>query len=732
MEHENLETLARKKNWPDLEQEWLTTIEQPDLNPADLLAVIDIVVSADQADLAATLGWAWLSTMKETHSAKDALQLGRGLLLRLPDGDELREEILLLYRETHSDRPDLDAWIDRSGLKSGKSVRLALRYLETGLRLREGVFLTHRAEDVAAEVVEFSVEDDRVVVKTARRTHTFDVAQLVGEYIIARENDFRVLSQLRPQRLTELLDEDPIALVIGLLACHGNRIDRDELKYILVPHFLPADKWSDWWSKIRNGVKRSSHLRLEGRSPMFLVYDEAGQSLEDEVWTAFSEASTPRECLELLEGYLRDAKQRKAAPDPAFLRRVETSLLDHIERFKKHNEPQQAFAMALVFERLAKDGLPVSGDAHGMALGMLTEAEDPVQMAASLPDARLWALAVHCVEQAFPDKWPELFAELILYGPGSQCDVLAKRVEKAGRGDCLPDIVRKAIAEPGQFTDALLWIWKGPGLKTELPIPSTLEMLSTVLSLVGPARLSEGRNIGQSRNEMRAKVRAGLSAKRYERFRRALDDLDDLMAQTVRRQIERADGLGPRAQDGMSTILYERFPKLYVKPKVEMWEDESVLYFSEDGYSRKAADRDELVNVKMRENAKAIGEAAAHGDLSENSEYKFALEERDLLRARLAQLNDELSLARILSPDDVPADHVGIGQRITLQPTAGGPPVEVSIVGAGDSDLARHSYSYKTPLAAELLGKRKGDVATLALGGQEADYRIERFTSVIQ
>ncbi len=724
--------LARKKNWSDLEQEWLATIDQPDLNPAALLAVIDIVVESGQGELASTLGWAWLSTMKGTQSAKDALQLGRGLLLRLPDGDQLREEILALYRETHSDRPDLDAWIDRSGLKAGKSVRLALRYLETGLRLKEGVFLVHRAEDEAAEVVEFSAEDDHVLIKTARRTRTFDVAQLVGDYVIARENDFRVLSQLRPQRLIELLQDDPIAFVIGLLTCHGNRVDRDGLKYILVPNYLPAEKWTDWWSKIRNGVKKSPHLRLEGRSPMFLIYDEAGRSLEDEVWETFSEASMPRECLELLEGYLRDAKQRKKEPDPAFLKRVEAALHEHVKRFIKHNEPQHAFAMALVFERLAKDGLPVSGDAHGLALGMLTDAKDPVAMAASVPDARLWALAVRCVEQAFPDTWPELFAELILYCPGSQCDVLAKRVEKKGRGECLPDIVRRAIAEPGQFTDALIWIWKGPGVKTELPIPSTLEILNLVLSLVGPARLSEGKNIGQSRNEMRAKVRAGLSARGYERFRRALDDLDDLMAQIVRRQIERADGLGPRAQDGMSTILYERFPNLYVKPKVEMWEDESTLYFSEDGYNRKAGERDELVNVKMRENAKAIGEAAAHGDLSENSEYKFALEERDLLRARLAQMNDELSLARILTPDDVPTGHVGIGQRVKLQPKAGGPPMDLLIVGAGDSDLAGHSYSYKTPLAAELLGKSKGDEVTLSLDGHDADYRIEDFTSVIQ
>jgi transcription elongation GreA/GreB family factor len=182
----------------------------------------------------------------------------------------------------------------------------------------------------------------------------------------------------------------------------------------------------------------------------------------------------------------------------------------------------------------------------------------------------------------------------------------------------------------------------------------------------------------------------------------------------------------------MLNIVTKAFPGLYVKETVSLWDDESVLYFSRSGLRRMEAERDELVNVKMRENAKAIGEAASHGDLSENSEYKFALEERDLLRARLAQMNRELTLARILEPDDVPTDHVSIGQRLTLVPEAGGEPIALTIAGVGDSDLQRHAYAYQTPLARQLLGKRLGETATLSLDGAgELVYRIEQIEKAV-
>jgi transcription elongation GreA/GreB family factor len=202
------------------------------------------------------------------------------------------------------------------------------------------------------------------------------------------------------------------------------------------------------------------------------------------------------------------------------------------------------------------------------------------------------------------------------------------------------------------------------------------------------------------------------------------------MAQAVRRLIERGDGLGPSLQEDMSRILRTRFPNLYLKPKVAMWDDESVLYFTPKGLAAKEAEV-ALINAKMRENAKAIGEAASHGDLSENSEYKFALEERDLLRARLAKVNREISMAKVLERNEIPADHVSIGQRLTLRATAGSRSVQLTILGFDEADLAHHVYSYHSPLARQLLGRKPGDVVSVTLEGEATDFSIDTIESAL-
>lgn len=732
MPHEELQSLAQSKRWDDLETAWLSVITQPDAAPAALLGVIDAAVKAGKGELAGTMGWAWLSSMKEMHSPREALRLGRGLLLRLPDGEQLRDEILSLYKQTHDDRPDLDAWVDRSGLKAGKSVRRALRFLDVGLRLKEDGYLIHRTDDVAVQVVEIDMDAEELTLKDARRTRTMSFEAVIEDYDIADENDLLVLQQLNPQRIEELIKEDPIKLAIGILRCHKDRIDRDELKLLMVPRYVAKDKWSDWWGRIRTGVKRSPNVRIEGRSPMYLIYDPAGMSLEEQTWPTFAAATTPRQWLEVLDGYLRDAKHRKAEPDKAFVQRVETALLKHVDRFCKHREPREAFAAALIIDLMAAKGLPFSEEAQGTAGEILRSLDDPAAIAGSVGDTRLWSGITACIERTFPEEWPKIFAEMILRAPPGQCDTLARHVEKAGRGELLPAIIEQAIAAPGRHTDAMMWVWKGPGVKVDLPIPPMLEMFNSIMTLVGPARLSEGKAAGQSVIEMRARVRTGLGAKDYASFRACIKSVDLALARTIRLQVERAEGLGPSVQSEMQNILTKVFPGLYVKEVVSVWDDETVLYFSRPGLRRMEADRDELVNVKMRDNAKAIGEAAAHGDLSENSEYKFALEERDLLRARLAQMNRELTLAKILKPTDVPTDHVSIGQRLTLEPATGGEPMVLAIVGIGDSDIQRHAYAYQTPLAGRLLGKHLGDTVSLALDGEnELKYRIARIEEAV-
>ena len=219
-------------------------------------------------------------------------------------------------------------------------------------------------------------------------------------------------------------------------------------------------------------------------------------------------------------------------------------------------------------------------------------------------------------------------------------------------------------------------------------------------------------------------MRHVLSARKYQRFDQCLQGIEPGMAQALHTQVRQLDLLGVSVHERLLARLRAKFPPEEPAPETPPWLREDVLYVTEAGLAKKRKDVDHHVNVKMRENAKAIGRAAEHGDLSENSEYKFALEERDLLRARLAQMNDELALACIFQPADVPTDEVGIGTAVSLKRVTDGERYSMSILGAWEADASKRWFNYKTPLARKMFGKCVGDTVEFDHTGASGTYEI--------
>ena len=73
---------------------------------------------------------------------------------------------------------------------------------------------------------------------------------------------------------------------------------------------------------------------------------------------------------------------------------------------------------------------------------------------------------------------------------------------------------------------------------------------------------------------------------------------------------------------------------------------------TKEGYDKLIAERNEINEVKMPAILKTIAEAKAMGDLSENFEYKSALEEKDLINSRLKEINELLDNVEIIDSID--------------------------------------------------------------------------------
>jgi transcription elongation factor GreA len=116
-----------------------------------------------------------------------------------------------------------------------------------------------------------------------------------------------------------------------------------------------------------------------------------------------------------------------------------------------------------------------------------------------------------------------------------------------------------------------------------------------------------------------------------------------------------------------------------------------------------------LKNVERPKVEKAIGEARAHGDLRENSEYHAAREAQGLLEAKIRLLEHKLATSYIINTSRVPKDTIAITAWVTVKDLDSGEMEKYHLVGEGESDHNSGKILVTSPLAKGLIGRRVGD-----------------------
>jgi len=122
---------------------------------------------------------------------------------------------------------------------------------------------------------------------------------------------------------------------------------------------------------------------------------------------------------------------------------------------------------------------------------------------------------------------------------------------------------------------------------------------------------------------------------------------------------------------------------------------------------------------------KAIAEARAHGDLSENAEYHAAREQQGFIEGRIQELEAKLSNAEIIDITALePSGRVVFGATVELEDEDSGSAVTYQIVGEDEADIKLSRISVGSPIARALVGKQEGDTVEVVTPGGRRSYEI--------
>ena len=140
------------------------------------------------------------------------------------------------------------------------------------------------------------------------------------------------------------------------------------------------------------------------------------------------------------------------------------------------------------------------------------------------------------------------------------------------------------------------------------------------------------------------------------------------------------------------------------------------------GFERLRDELDRLKRVERPAITRAIAEARAHGDLSENAEYHAAREKQSFIEGRISELEGKLGRAEVLDPPSE-GDRVTFGSTVHLEDESG-KTVRYWIVGSDEAEPPRGRISILSPLARTLIGKRVGETVRAQLPGGTKTFDI--------
>ena len=139
---------------------------------------------------------------------------------------------------------------------------------------------------------------------------------------------------------------------------------------------------------------------------------------------------------------------------------------------------------------------------------------------------------------------------------------------------------------------------------------------------------------------------------------------------------------------------------------------------------------DQLSHELSVELPKEIAVARAHGDLSENAEYKFAKERQGYVNAKISQLKKRMGDLGMLNLSNIPKDRAGYGSRLTVLDTQRDVKIEYKLVSTEEADVEKGLISTTSPIGKALLNKKVGDEIEVATPAGKKEFAVMHLVTI--
>ena len=151
---------------------------------------------------------------------------------------------------------------------------------------------------------------------------------------------------------------------------------------------------------------------------------------------------------------------------------------------------------------------------------------------------------------------------------------------------------------------------------------------------------------------------------------------------------------------------------------------EHLIIITPEGYSKFEKELERLRTVDRHQVADRIRESKQFGEFSENAEYEEAKNEQAFVEGRIDELRRILQNAHVLNPKEIRTSEIGIGSKVTVHDEEIDEDWSFTLVGSVESDPGADRISDESPVGRALLGKKVGDVVSVAVPDGTIHYKV--------
>ena len=703
------------RDYDALESQWLDLLGVDSLPADDLADLLDRLVERDQGPRALDLVLALAPDLVKSGRHAEALPLLRAAAPVAGSNEEVRNLLIECYRSVYGDLTHLDACIEAAKLLTSASLAAAIAVLDRMLSSKVGDYFYHPSGWGTGPIVDFDI-------LTAAATIDFEhkpghiVPLLTLEEIFTRldPEDFRVLRRTDPDRLRQLTQDEPTAFIAMVLKANGGRIGQRALREMVAPAFLPAAEWSRWWTRARSAITRDPHIETsKGSNPVLRLREEA-LTYEAEMHARLARMRDITTKTRLLRDYV--AHMARGADPEAFLVPAARALAEGIAQAK----PGPAFEAAALLSRLHVDAGP-----HPTPAQIIEQQEDPFFLLRSLKTTDARRLAFDLLQERTGAPEAICFRTLI-EGPRELWDAAIAKLPRTGEGPSVAALVQHALASPKANLELFAWVCRNL-LSDRWGITVGTSHLFDLLLTAGDevARRKADEFVAGTGKDDQAldDIRLTIRFDNMDYFDDLAGSISGAEAGRLLFRVRQSSVLSAQMARILENKLVRHHPRLLADERQEA-AGPQFIYCTQSGINRRRDQYEHLVNDLIPENAKDIGRAAALGDISDNADWRAAIQERDRLSALRGQMTDELQRARPIEPNMVSTDNVSIGSRVTVENLDTGQQDVYTLLGPWDSDPESNTISYTAPLAQALLRQKAGAETVFEHAGQKTRYKV--------